>query len=39
MQPWRNMYTEVHGTLGARSGSGPQEFQVTFARSAFGECR
>lgn len=39
MSPWRRMYIEVHGTLGARGAGGPQEFRVTSARSAQGDCR
>jgi hypothetical protein len=39
MAPWRGMYVEVHGRLGSRPASGPQEFNVTSARSAHGDCR
>src|SRR5262245_11366179 len=39
MSPWRNMFVEVEGTLGQRPASGLREFQVTFARSAYGDCR
>ena len=39
MSPWRNMFVEVEGTLGPRPTSGLREFQVSSARSAYGECR
>jgi hypothetical protein len=39
LSPWRNMFVEVEGTLGPRPGSGPQEFRVDSARSAYGDCR
>jgi len=39
MTPWRNMFVEVEGTLGPRPASGLREFQVTFAHSAYGDCR
>jgi hypothetical protein len=39
MSPWRNMFVEVEGTLGPRPASGLREFQVTFAHSAYGDCR
>jgi hypothetical protein len=39
MSPWRNMFVEVEGTLGARPASGLRELRVTSARSAYGECR
>jgi hypothetical protein len=39
MTPWRNMFVEVEGTLGPRPATGPREFQVTFAHSAYGDCR
>ena len=39
MSPWRNMFVEVEGTLGPRPATGLQEFRVTSARSAYGECR
>ena len=39
MSPWRNMFVEVEGALGPRPASGLREFQVTTARSAYGECR
>jgi hypothetical protein len=39
MTPWRNMFVEVEGTLGPRPTSGLREFQVSSARSAYGECR
>jgi hypothetical protein len=40
MAPWRGMYIEVNGTLvGARPASGPQQFRVNTARSAYGICK
>jgi hypothetical protein len=39
MSPWRNMFVEVEGTLGPRPASGLREFQVSFAHSAYGDCR
>jgi len=39
MSPWRNMFVEVEGALGPRPASGLREFQVSSARSAYGECR
>ena len=39
MSPWRNMFVEVEGTLGQRPASGLREFQVSFAHSAYGDCR
>jgi len=39
MSPWRNMFVEVEGALGPRPASGPREFQVSFAHSAYGDCR
>jgi|SRR5262245_532750 len=39
MSPWRNMFVEVEGRLGPRPASGLREFEVTFAHSAYGDCR
>jgi hypothetical protein len=39
MSPWRNMFIEVEGALGPGTASGLREFQVTFAHSAYGDCR
>jgi hypothetical protein len=39
LTPWRNMFVEIEGTLGPRPASGLQEFRVTTARSAYGDCR
>ena len=39
MTPWRNMFVEIDGTLGARPATGLREFQVSQARSAYGDCR
>jgi hypothetical protein len=38
MTPWRNMFVEVEGTLGPKPATGLQEFRVTSARSAYGDC-
>jgi len=39
MSPWRNMFVEVEGALGQRPASGLREFQVSYAHSAYGDCR
>ena len=39
MSPWRNMFVEVEGTLGQRPASGLRDLQVSFAHSAYGDCR
>jgi hypothetical protein len=39
MSPWRNMFVEVEGTLGPRPANGLREFQLSFAHSAYGDCR
>jgi hypothetical protein len=38
LMPWRGMKIEVEGTLGAKPGSGPQEINLTSARSVQGVC-
>jgi hypothetical protein len=39
LTPWKTMRIEVEGSLvGARPATGAQEFSVTFARSAYGDC-
>src|SRR5262249_13400452 len=38
MTPWRNMFVEVEGTLGSKPATGLQEYRVTSARSAYGDC-
>jgi hypothetical protein len=39
MTPWRNMFVEVEGTVGARPATGLREFKVSAARSAYGDCK
>jgi len=38
LMPWRGMKIEVEGTLGAKPASGPQEINLTSARSVQGVC-